>query len=201
MPSTAKNATITATFNSRRTNGSGADGITFFPRDASKTFGVGAYGGSIGYAQKTTAGGGGADINGMNGGYIGVGIDEFGNFSNATEGRIGGIGFTPNSISVRGPGQGLTGYDYLGGTNGLGTQIAFPGSTSRPTGANTRSLEVVITSHQPDDGLHGHGRQRELPTAFIPSTFRATRGRTTSSWVFTAGTGAPPTSMKSRTSR
>jgi autotransporter-associated beta strand protein len=142
----AANATITATFNYASYNGSGADGITFFLADASKTFAVGAYGGSLGYAQKTNAGGGGADINGMNGGYIGVGIDEFGNFSNPSEGRVGGTGFVPNAIAVRGPGQGLTGYNYLGGTNGLGTQIAFPSSTTRPTGSNLRTIQVVITA-------------------------------------------------------
>ena len=143
----AAHATITATFNYASYNGTGADGITFFLADASKTFGVGAYGGSLGYAQKTAAGGGGADISGMNGGYIGVGIDEFGNFANPTEGRIGGIGSTPNAVSVRGPGQGLTGYNYLGGTGNLGTNsIAFPSSTTRPTGANLRTIQVVISA-------------------------------------------------------
>ena len=141
------NATIAVQFNYASYNGSGADGITFFLADASKTFGVGAYGGSLGYAQKTAAGGGGADINGMNGGYIGVGVDEFGNYSNPTEGRIGGIGSVPNAIAVRGPGQGLTGYNYLGGTGNLGANsIAFPGSASRPTLANTRSIEMILTA-------------------------------------------------------
>ena len=140
------NATISAKFSYASYNGTGADGITFFLYDASKTLAVGAYGGSLGYAQKTAAGGGGADISGLNGGYIGVGIDEFGNFANANEGRVGGIGFTPNAISVRGPGNGLTGYDYLGGTGALSTAIAFPGSTTRPTGTNTRTIEVVISA-------------------------------------------------------
>ncbi|HVU15668.1 MAG TPA: autotransporter-associated beta strand repeat-containing protein [Candidatus Didemnitutus sp.] len=143
----SRNATIAVSFNYASYNGSGADGITFFLADASKTFGVGAYGGSLGYAQKTAAGGGGADINGMNGGYIGVGIDEFGNFSNPSEGRIGGPGSTPNAIAVRGPGSGLTGYNYLGGTGNLGANsIAFPSSTTRPTGANMRSVEIIITA-------------------------------------------------------
>ena len=141
----AANATIAAQFTYATYNGSGADGITFFLADASKTFGVGAYGGSLGYAQKTAAGGA-ADINGMNGGYIGLGIDEFGNYSNPTEGRVGGTGSVPNAIAVRGPGQGLTGYDYLGGTAGLSTALAFPGSTTRPTGANTRTVQVILTA-------------------------------------------------------
>ena len=35
----------------------------------------------------------------MNGGYLGVAVDEFGNFSNGTEGRSGGIGFTPDAFA------------------------------------------------------------------------------------------------------
>jgi len=47
---------------------------------------------------------------------------------------------------VRGPGQGLTGYDYLGGTAGLSAALAFPGSTTRPTGASTRTIQVILTA-------------------------------------------------------
>jgi autotransporter-associated beta strand protein len=139
------NATIAAQFSFATYNGTGADGITFFLADAGKPFSVGAYGGSLGYAQKTAAGGA-TDINGMNGGYIGLGIDEFGNFSNPTEGRVGGIASVPNAIAVRGPGEGLTGYDYLGGTAGLSTSLAFPASTTRPTGTNTRTIQVILTA-------------------------------------------------------
>src|SRR5580692_2003432 len=147
------NATITATFNYAAYNGSGADGITFFLANAAVPFAVGAYGGSLGYAQKTAAGtggvSGGSDIDGMAGGYLGIGLDEFGNYSNATEGRIGGINtpnLTPNAIAVRGPGSGLTGYDYLGGSGTLANMISHPGQTTRPTGAETVSIEMVLTA-------------------------------------------------------
>jgi autotransporter-associated beta strand protein len=141
---TSKNATVTASFNYVSYAGSGADGITFFLADASKTFGVGAYGGSLGYAQKTAAGGGGADINGMNGGYIGLGIDEFGNYANPTEGRIGGPGFIADTVSVRGPGTGLTGYNYLGGTGALPNSLDSPSpNTTRPT---TNTFQIIITA-------------------------------------------------------
>jgi fibronectin-binding autotransporter adhesin len=138
----AANATIAAQFSFASYGGSGADGITFFLADASKPLSVGAYGGSLGYAQKT-------GINGMNGGYIGLGIDEYGNYSAAAEGRVGGLGtgLTPDSIALRGPGQGTTGYDYLGGTGTLAAALDFPGaSTPRPTGANSRTVQVVITA-------------------------------------------------------
>ncbi len=138
------NATITASFNYVSYGGSGADGITFFLADASASFGVGAYGGSLGYAQKTDAGGGGADIDGMSGGYIGLGIDEFGNYSNESEGRVGGIGFYQDNVSVRGPGDGLSGYDYLGGTGSLSSSLDSPSpNTTRST---TTTFKVIITA-------------------------------------------------------
>jgi autotransporter-associated beta strand protein len=141
----AENATIAVKFKYAAYGGNGADGITFFLADASKTFGVGAYGGSLGYAQKTLAGGGEANMVGMNGGYIGLGIDEFGNYSNPTEGRIGGPGSQPGNISIRGPGDGYNGYEYLGGTGQLTTPIAFDGTT-RPSGVDERTFQVVITA-------------------------------------------------------
>jgi len=77
---------------------SGADGIGVFLFDASKSFSLGGYGGSLGYAPKTTTT---TTTFGLNGGYIGIGIDEYGNFSNPTEGRVGGPGKKPNSIVLR----------------------------------------------------------------------------------------------------
>ena len=136
---TAANATVYASFDYVSWGGTGADGLVFFLYDGSKTFGVGADGGSIGYAQKT-------GVNGMNGGYLGVAVDEFGNFSNGTEGRSGGIGFTPDAFAVRGPGTGTTGYDYLGGTTSLSTSIDTPSVGTRPTQQNTIQLLLSPTN-------------------------------------------------------
>ncbi|MBI2518729.1 MAG: autotransporter-associated beta strand repeat-containing protein [Opitutae bacterium] len=124
----------------------GADGLGFFIFDASVPFSIGASGGSLGYAQKT-------GINGMAGGYIGVGLDNWGNFSNGTEGRVDGPGFIPNSVAVRGPGSGTSGYNYLGGTSDLSSapynlgQMDFPTSTTRPdqTGVDFRHFELLLT--------------------------------------------------------
>jgi autotransporter-associated beta strand protein len=156
-PFASANATITATFNlalfNSTTGDPAADGITFFLANANVLpslggagFTPGAYGGSLGYAQKTIAGGGGSNINGMTGGYLGIGIDSFGNYSYNNEGRIGGIGFTPNAIAVRGPGSGLTGYNYLGGTGSLSQALSFPGQTTRPTGSQAETVQMVLTS-------------------------------------------------------
>lgn len=136
----AAGSTVYAKFDFESFGGSGADGIVFFLFDGSVPFSVGAYGGSIGYAQKT-------GINGMNGGYLGVALDEYGNYSAASEGRVGGLNggssLVPDSISVRGPGQGQDGYAYLGGTGTLSQSID---SASRPTQTNTVQILLSATN-------------------------------------------------------
>ncbi|SEA18697.1 conserved repeat domain-containing protein/Por secretion system C-terminal sorting domain-containing protein [Arachidicoccus rhizosphaerae] len=79
-----------------------ADGFSVFLFDAQYgpgTFKLGGNGGSLGYSYLKS----GTTTQGLTGGYIGIGIDEYGNFSNPTEGRVGGPGFTPNAIVLRGP--------------------------------------------------------------------------------------------------
>ena len=85
--------------------GGGADGITFFLFDAAATpFTIGGFGGSLGYAQIA--------VNtpvvtpGVSKGYLAIGLDEYGNFSNPIEARQGGPGFKPGSITLRGSGDG-----------------------------------------------------------------------------------------------
>jgi fibronectin-binding autotransporter adhesin len=119
--------------------GSGADGFVFFLYDGSKSFAVGADGGSLGYAQKT-------GVAGLNGGYIGVAVDEFGNYSSATEGRQGGLGFAPDAFAVRGPGSGETGYDYLGGSGTLPISVDTPNVGTRPTQLNAVQLFLSATN-------------------------------------------------------
>ncbi|MET4105242.1 T9SS type A sorting domain-containing protein [Hymenobacter sp. UYP22] len=101
--------------------GNGADGFSVFLIDADKTsadaFTIGASGGSLGYAQKTSD----PISDGVPNGYVGIGIDEFGNFANPTEGRVGGPGSRPDAVSLRGPGNGrsATDYPYLAGSGSL----------------------------------------------------------------------------------
>lgn len=105
--------------------GNGADGISVNFSDADITPRAGAYGGSLGYAQQTS-------IDGFAGGWMGVGIDEYGNFSAANEGKIGGIGRTRDSIAIRGSGAATIGYPYLKGTLELTPGIDQAGNTPNP---------------------------------------------------------------------
>jgi hypothetical protein len=85
---------LVITFDYAAWGGAAADGTTFFLFDGATTsFNAGASGGSLGYAQKT-------GFNGLSNGYLGLGLDEFGNYSNPNEGRVGGIGFFPEAVAL-----------------------------------------------------------------------------------------------------
>ena len=102
-------------------NGRNGDGISFFLIDgtANPTT-AGAFGGSLGYAQKQVEG-----IAGLVGGYLGVGFDEFGNYSTSIETQqqrptpAGVATPVPNAIAVRG--SQASQYAFLGGTGSLTT--------------------------------------------------------------------------------
>ncbi len=99
------------------TDQTGADGIAVVLSNALKQPKAGAFGGPLGYGAKDENGDGIADIDGFAGGWLGIGLDEFGNFSSQGSPEIRGDdpGQTPQSIAVRGSGSGTEGYRYLMG--------------------------------------------------------------------------------------
>lgn len=112
--------------------GTGADGMSFFLLDATApgwSAGVvtpGGVGSSLGYAQRQS---GSATTPGVTGGYVGIGLDEWGWFANNWEGHDGVADggyprYRKNWISVRGCAGGAgncttaastTGYSFLTG--------------------------------------------------------------------------------------
>lgn len=95
--------------------GTGADGICFFLYDATvPVFNIGGFGGSLGYAQyKKDDLNPPAHLPGVSGGYIGIGLDEYGYFARTYEGRSPYLDGTPvfiprlpGSVAIRGKGNG-----------------------------------------------------------------------------------------------
>ncbi|HHQ4540910.1 TPA: DUF6701 domain-containing protein [Aeromonas veronii] len=96
--------------------GSGADGMAVVLSDGLVTAQPGAAGGPLGYGARS-------NVNGFAGGWLGIGLDEYGNFS--TEGGPRGAGpgaRRPQSVVIRGSGSGTSGYSYLAGACINGTQ-------------------------------------------------------------------------------
>jgi type IV pilus assembly protein PilY1 len=119
--------TVTYLGNSGGPGKDGADGISFFLMDASQLDttsitgspsgdgnGIGSFGGSLGYSCSERN----PPYNGLIGGYLGLGIDEYGNFLNGTNNTLGentslsnpdntnsGGWFQPGRIGLRGAGS------------------------------------------------------------------------------------------------
>ncbi|MFM5403766.1 DUF6701 domain-containing protein [Aeromonas veronii] len=111
--------------------GTGGDGLAVILSDATVTPQPGSFGGALGYAQRDNG------TPGFAGGWLGVGLDEYGNFSNPNEGKVGGPGARAQAIAIRG-GVGSS-YRYLAGTTAnisprvdvRGTSSAQPGHLYR----------------------------------------------------------------------
>lgn len=131
----------------------GADGVVAIFSDATVPPVAGADGGSMGYAQKSGTAG-------FAGGWLGVGLDEYGNFSNPTEGRYKGPGAVTNAVAIRGPSnnfysvspynQATSGYPYVAGSASLNPGI--DSSTAISSGGGAGYLyRITIDSRVPGE--------------------------------------------------
>lgn len=78
----------------------GADGMSFFLLTAIPSA-IGAYGGSLGYSCSN----GKSTPDGIANGFLGLGMDEYGNFPNYGDNTSTGPGAIPQNISMRGSGS------------------------------------------------------------------------------------------------
>jgi uncharacterized repeat protein (TIGR01451 family) len=143
------------TWRTKSDSNNGGDGFSVFLFDGNTSpFQIGAYGGSLGYAQLVS---GSINLSGLAGAYLGVGFDEYGNFGRNNEGKNGGVNsLIPNSIVLRGPKNppaSLLPYHYLthkqlqtsssaDGVNSMDYNVA---TSTRPNDANFyRKVKIFI---------------------------------------------------------
>ena len=119
----AANNLVTIEFDQAAYGGNGADGIAMVLSDATVTPQPGSSGGPLGYGYKTNA-------PGFAGGWLGVGIDEYGNFR--AEGGANSQSRKANTVSIRGSGSGYSKYRYLYGTDTLNPTIHSDSSYPNP---------------------------------------------------------------------
>lgn len=142
------------------------DGISMFLFDGdAPNFSPGGFGGALGYGPRNNE-------PGLSNAYLGIGFDEFGNFG-TTHGNMSGsfsvldqFGRAPNSIVLRGPGNGFSGYQFVVGRKtmevgndkeGLNPGNQFPISsggsgTSRVTDPMKPGYRKVNLELQPNQG-------------------------------------------------
>jgi LPXTG-motif cell wall-anchored protein len=140
---------IDAVFDSYQYNGQGdrdnvtADGIVFYlaatdPYNPAVPTQIGQLGGSLGYSATPTR-------SGLAHAYLGLGLDRYGNFVHP---NFGGNGCSadaarvryPNSVTVRGPGDGTNGYCVVSTTAGK----ALSGSLSKAGAASRDEARVPV---------------------------------------------------------
>lgn len=164
---------LDATFDSYQYAGNGADGIAFYlaatdPYAPAVPTAAGAFGGSLGYSTDQ-------NTNGIANGYLGVGIDAYGNFQNN---KYGGSSCadtsttaTTPSVTVRGPGNAKAGYCILGNSSTLPSGASLSGGKSGTRATSDVPVEVAINTSSSaisSKGMTG-ANGKVLPVVSVPA--------------------------------
>lgn len=159
-------------FSYGRAGAEGADGFSFFLFDAAvpnSEFRIGGNGGSLGYTQKN-------NTPGLKGAFIGIGFDEFGNFSSKSDGnKTDGPGKSLQSITIRGPETSPSGsYPYVTHkrtTTAHQFSIDHTGNT-RPESIDMPGYRSVVINLQPSsDGLYTITVEMQVTTPTVQGAF------------------------------
>jgi hypothetical protein len=140
---------LDATFDSYQYGGTAADGIVFYlavtdPYNPQVPTAIGQAGGSLGYSATDGS-------SGLAHGYLGLGLDVYGNYLNSNFDGSGcssapGDSTQPTNVTVRGPGNGSAGYCVLPGyDDSLGGSPSVQDALHGTTRANSDvPVEVII---------------------------------------------------------
>lgn len=172
---------LDASFTSYQYNGNGADGIVFYlaatdPYNPAVPERLGYLGGALGYASYAQGG-----VEGLPHAYLGIGLDTYGSFSAGTDGCPGAVdqGQHPNSLTVRGPGNGYSGYcvrsttDMTGPLRGDG--ISDRAAVAVPVEVVVNPTASAITARQ-NTGVSVPAGEYAVVVTGIGSTPQVVRG-------------------------
>jgi type IV pilus assembly protein PilY1 len=130
----------------------GADGISFFLQDASKPVSLGDYGGSLGYTCSNTNNSANQGYDGMVGAYIGLGIDEYGNFLDGswvtTPGTPATVVFNPSGQGASPQDNTATGYGKKANRVGLRGAGNVAWSYLSTNSATSQYYPLTLTADQ-----------------------------------------------------
>jgi len=165
-----------AQYDAKQSDGRGGDGISFFLVDGATANPKAGYaGGALGY-------------NGLGGAILGVGFDEYGNFSTTQYGGAGGPGLKPDSVVVRGAAS--TSYSYITGAQ---SPKPLAVDSAKTNTAAVRHVTIDITGGMLNVSVaYGNGAQ---PVRVIgPLDLSSVKGQPalppTFKYGFSASTGA-----------
>lgn len=172
---------ITVEFDFYAGGGTGADGIAFFLVDGTTNpVTPGAYGCALGYACY-----GDGRAPGVPNGYVGIGLDELGNYLTRCAGHMGLPGGVINdTVTIRGSGNGILGYNYL--THALTAQYGGIDGNWRRTRITVTQGELISVQMSWDGGntwvplINNYNLSTAPGQAPLPETFKL---------GFSAGTG------------
>jgi hypothetical protein len=190
---------LDATFDSYQYGGTGADGIVFYlavtdPYNPQVPTAIGQAGGSLGYSATGASAG-------LAHGYLGLGLDVYGNYLNSDFDGSGcssapGGSTQPTNVSVRGPGNGSVGYCVLPGYNSsLGGTPLVQDALHGTTRANSDvPVEVIINPSSSATNSAGmtSGTTTKLTSISVAATSYAIVFKTIGASAQTVVTGALP---------
>ncbi len=160
--------------------GSGADGISFFLADGAAATSIGDFGGCLGYCTRDSG-----VTPGVLDGYVGIGIDAFGNFSDSSHSPdplgIGGV--LPDHIAIRGSGDAVGSGQY----NLLQTVPVAGGVETTSTTPHTVRITIIgdLFTLELDTGggfntlINSYDLSTAIGQAAKPSTFKLGFGAST----------------------
>ena len=164
--------------------GTGADGISFFLLNADEITAAGhtaanvtagGYGGGLGYSDDGSSG--------ITDGFLGLGLDTYGNYTAVDRGQTGNAAAAPNEIAVRGAGSGTTGYALL--TNAAYTPGIDGTRTVKVNLVKTDSTHESLSVFMSSDGgvtyqevITNYAVAQTLPSNFYLGFAASTGGST-----------------------